>query len=104
VCCISRAGTGGADEDTQGASSSSRAADASDAAEASSSQAASVPAAAAESSSSDTQLPLPLQLVSHIRQELQQLGFEVGSAPALTVASSSQTVGHGSEEADEQYA
>jgi hypothetical protein len=34
-------------------------------------------------------VPLPLQLVSHLRQELQQLGLTVGSAPPLTVASGS---------------
>jgi hypothetical protein len=35
------------------------------------------------------ELPLPLQLVRHLRQQLQDLGFAVGSAPPLTVASGS---------------
>jgi hypothetical protein len=49
-------------------------------------------AAASRSSGSTSQageLPLPLQLVIHLKQELQQLGFSVGGAPPLTVASSS---------------
>lgn len=50
------------------------------------------PAAGASGSSTNaaTDLPLPMQLVADLQQELQQLGFDVGSAPALTVASGSQ--------------
>lgn len=52
--------------------------------------AAAAPASSSGGSSSQAgELPLPLQLVSHLKQELQQLGFAVGSAPPLTVASSS---------------
>lgn len=44
---------------------------------------------AAAAAAAAGEVPLPLQLVSHLRQELQQLGFTVGSAPPLTVASGS---------------
>jgi hypothetical protein len=56
--------------------------------------AAAAAAAAGHSSGSNSHaaagdLPLPLQLVSHLKQELQQLGFVIGGAPPLTVARSS---------------
>jgi hypothetical protein len=56
--------------------------------------AAAAAAAAGHSSGSNSHatagdLPLPLQLVSRLKQELQQLGFVIGGAPPLTVARSS---------------
>jgi hypothetical protein len=79
----------GATGDQTGPTTSSSSSGEQDTAEAAAAAAEGPSSSSGGSSSQAGSLPLPLQLVSHLKQELQQLGFSVGSAPPLTVASSS---------------